>query len=72
MKLTDTTIRAAMPGDKVRKLFDGGGLFLQVNRDGSRWWRFKYRYGGKDRGCSAAESYIRPAAVNVQPFFQDG
>jgi hypothetical protein len=29
--------------------FDGRGLFVLVNPDGSRWWRFKYRYGGKER-----------------------
>ena len=49
MRLTDTEIRAAKPYVKPYKLFDGGGLYLLINPDGSRWWRFKYRYGGKEK-----------------------
>jgi len=49
MKLTDPTIKAAKPKDKPHKLFDGGGLYLLINPDGSRWWRFKYRFGGKEK-----------------------
>jgi len=47
--LTDTEIRAAKPTEKPRKLFDGGGLYQLINTDGSRWWRVKYRYGGKEK-----------------------
>ncbi|WP_374609866.1 tyrosine-type recombinase/integrase [Thermomonas sp.] len=43
-KLTALAIKAAKPG----KLFDGGGLFLDVRPNGSRYWRMKYRYGGKE------------------------
>ena len=49
MTLTDAAIRAAKPTEKARKLFDGGGLYLLINPDGSRWWRVKYRYGGKEK-----------------------
>lgn len=52
MALTDVEIRSAKAVDKPLKLFDGGGLFLLVNPNGSRWWRFKYRYEGKERGLS--------------------
>lgn len=41
--LTDTAIRKAKPGPKPTKLRDGGGLFVQLNPDGSRWWRWDYR-----------------------------
>lgn len=41
--LTDTAIRKAKPGPKPAKLRDGGGLYIQVNPDGSRWWRWDYR-----------------------------
>lgn len=43
-------LKAAKAGtaDKA-KLFDGGGLFMQVTPAGSPVWRIKYRYGGKDR-----------------------
>lgn len=49
MALTDTSIRSAKPQDKPAKLFDGGGLFLLVTPNGGRWWRLKYRFGGKEK-----------------------
>ena len=47
--LTDTKIRAAKPTEKPYKLADGEGLYLLINPDGGRWWRFKYRYGGREK-----------------------
>lgn len=51
--LTDATIRTAKPKDKPYKLSDGGGLFLLVGlskKNGvSKWWRFKYRFEGKEK-----------------------
>lgn len=47
--LTDTSIRAIKPTLKPVKRSDGGGLFLQVNPNGSKWWRLAYRYGGKQK-----------------------
>lgn len=47
MSLTDAEVRNAKPNDKVQYLFDGAGLYLQINPNGSRWWRFKYRFEGK-------------------------
>lgn len=52
MALTDVEIRSARATDKPIKLFDGGGLFLSVQPNGSRWWRFKYRFQGKERMLS--------------------
>jgi hypothetical protein len=49
MKLTNITIPKAKPTDKTQKLFDGGGLFLEVTPKGSKRWRFKYRFGGKEK-----------------------
>lgn len=49
MKLTATAVRNTKPGPKPLKLFDGGGLFLLVNPNGSRWWRLKYRFDGKEK-----------------------
>lgn len=49
MPLTDTAIRNAKAGKKPLKLFDGGGLFLLVTPTGGKWWRLKYRFGGKEK-----------------------
>lgn len=49
MALTDTTIRKAKPGPKPQRLFDGGGLYLEVTPSGGKWWRLKYRIGGKEK-----------------------
>ncbi len=49
MSLTDASIRSAKPSEKPYKRAAGGGLYLLINPNGSRWWRFKYRLGGKER-----------------------
>jgi integrase len=49
MPLTDKAIRNAKPRAKPFKLSDGGGLFLLVQPSGSKWWRYKYRFGGKEK-----------------------
>ena len=49
MPLTDIKIRSAKPGDKAYKLFDSGGLYLEVSPGGSKYWRWKYRFGGKEK-----------------------
>lgn len=46
MKLTDAACRQK-PRAKPFKLFDGGGLYLQVNPTGTRQWRLAYRFDGK-------------------------
>jgi integrase len=52
MPLTDTGIRKAKPEAKPRKLFDERGLFLLVKPNGGKWWRFKYRFDGKEKQLS--------------------
>lgn len=51
-KLTFAKIQAAKPKDKIYKLSDGKGLFLQVNPNGSKWWRWRYRFAGKEKMLS--------------------
>ena len=48
-KLTDTAIRKAKHGEKSVKLSDGGGLYLELHPNGSRYWRMKYRHGGAEK-----------------------
>lgn len=49
MKLSDTKCKAAKPKEKPYKLADGGGLYLEVMPSGSKCWRLKYRYLGKEK-----------------------
>ena len=52
MRLTDTAIRQAKPRPKAYKLFDGGGLYLEVAPSGGKWWRCKYYFAGKEKRIS--------------------
>ena len=49
MPLTDLQARKEAPGAKPKKLFDGGGLYLLVNPNGSKWWRWKYHFGKREQ-----------------------
>lgn len=57
MPLTDTAIRNAKAGinpkgevtNKPYKLADSGGMYLEVMPNGSKYWRLKYRFGGKEK-----------------------
>jgi hypothetical protein len=51
--LTDVQIRGfkSQPGKSV-KFFGGRGLYLEVTGAGSRWWRLKYRFAGKEKQLS--------------------
>jgi len=52
MALTDTMIRNAKPSGKRQRMFDGGGLYLELAPAGGKWWRLKYRFGGKEKRLS--------------------
>lgn len=49
MPLTDVAIRTRAPSDKPVKLSDGGGLYLLLNPNGAKYWRWKYRWLGKEK-----------------------
>lgn len=49
MKLNDVAVRKAKPEIKPYKMADGGGMYLEVMPNGSKYWRLKYRYGGKEK-----------------------
>lgn len=52
MKLTDPIIKAAKPKEKAYKLSDGEGLVLLIQPNGSKWWRYRYRFNGKEKMLS--------------------
>jgi len=49
MPLTDTAIRGVKPADNPQKFFDGNGLFLFVAPSGTKSWRVKYRFQGREK-----------------------
>ncbi|MCX7069229.1 MAG: Arm DNA-binding domain-containing protein [Methylococcales bacterium] len=50
MPLTDTTIKNTKPTpDKAYKLPDEKGMYLLVNPNGSKYFRLKYRFAGKEK-----------------------
>jgi integrase len=49
MALTDTRIRKVKSREKSFKLADGRGLFLVVQPNSSKYWRFRYWFGGKEK-----------------------
>lgn len=60
MPLTTAAIEKATPGitpggratTKPYKIGDASGLYLQVTPTGGKRWRFKYRFGGREKGLS--------------------
>ena len=48
-KLTATAVSNAKPGTKNHNLSDGGGLYLLVKPNGTKAWRFNYRFTGKQK-----------------------
>jgi integrase len=49
MPLTVTAVRAAKPQEKPYRLTDEKGLRLDVSPSGGKYWRFKYRFLGKEK-----------------------
>jgi integrase len=49
MPLTENTLRHAKTGLKPRSISDTGGLSVLIQPTGARWWRFRYRFGGKPK-----------------------
>lgn len=47
--LSDMKVKTAKPKDKPYKLSDNDGLYLLVTEKGNKWWRFKYRFDGKEK-----------------------
>jgi integrase len=49
MALTDTAVGQAKPKPRNYKLADAKGLYLLVQHNGARYWRYKYRFAGKEK-----------------------
>jgi integrase len=52
MPLSEAKCRNEKPGDKQKKLSDGGGLYLLVLPSGGKSWRLGYRFQGKQKAVA--------------------
>ncbi len=52
MPLTNVQVKNAKPKDKSYKMADERGLYLLVNPNGSKLWKMKYRYVGREKKLS--------------------
>ena len=43
---------ATTKGNEIRKLHDGGGLYLWVYADGRKYWRLRYKIAGSEKSLS--------------------
>ena len=48
-RLTELGIRKCACGPKQKKMTDGKGLFLLLHPNGSKYWRMKYQFSGKEK-----------------------
>lgn len=49
MPLTDVAVRKAAARERPFKMADTGGLYVLVQPSGSKYWRMKYRFAGKEK-----------------------
>ncbi len=52
MAFTATTAKNAKPREKIYRLAVENGLYLEVHPSGSKYWRHKYRFAGKEKRLS--------------------
>ena len=80
MPLNDRQIRNAKPTEagKKAKLFDGGGLYLEITPAGGKIFRLKYRIDGKEKTLTIGKypavslSEARQAAENARRLLVSG
>ena len=80
MPLNDRQIKNAKPAEtgKKTKLFDGGGLYLEVTPAGGKIFRLKYRIGGKEKTLTIGKypavslSEARQATANARRLLASG
>ena len=48
-RLTEVQVRKAKPREGSYKISDGGGMYLLVHHNGSKYWRINYRIGEQQR-----------------------
>ena len=69
-KLNDKAVAAAKAKEKDYKVSDGDGLFVLVKTNGSKLWRLKYRFGGKEKLLSFGQ-YPSVSLANARAWTLD-
>ena len=78
MALTAVAARNAKPHEKPYKLAAGAGLYLEVMPSGARYWRLKFRFGGKEKRLAlgvypeVSLSAARDSADKARALLRDG
>ncbi len=52
MPLTQKEVENAKPDSGIRRIWDSQGLYLEISPAGGKWWRLKFRIGGKEKRMS--------------------
>ncbi|WP_026253998.1 tyrosine-type recombinase/integrase [Legionella shakespearei] len=52
MPISPVSLRNIKATDKTQRIFDGGGLYLEITPKGKTWWRLKYRFNDKEKRIS--------------------
>ena len=47
--MTDAEVESLESKEKIYRLTDGAGMYLEIHPNGSKYWRFKYRFAGKEK-----------------------
>ncbi|PCI73138.1 MAG: integrase [Gammaproteobacteria bacterium] len=70
MSLSHTAVTSSKPKDKMYKLFDGGGLYLQVKPSGYKCWKYDYRID-KTRGTYTIGQYPDISLKEARSYHRD-
>nr|WP_213228663.1 integrase arm-type DNA-binding domain-containing protein [Caballeronia sp. NK8] len=65
LQLTDIAIKNAKPRGKSYRLYDTGSLYLEVFPNGSKLWRWKYRFQGKEKRLALGAYGTSDASVGL-------
>lgn len=78
MPLTDVAVRTAKPREKLFRMSDGKGLYLQVEPNGSKLWRLKYRYFEREKKLALGSypevtlAYARELQIDARRLLASG
>ena len=50
--LTDKDVKNIQPREKMFRLSDVRGLYIEIHQSGGKWWRYRYRFLNKEKSLS--------------------